>query len=438
MYNSIVIIVLALVAAVSLALVFVLFFRHKRAEELSGERILSLTAENASLHSKIEAQQEAARLAKEQKEADMNNMKEMFKSASLENSNLLRNQNASSIAEILKPIQDKFAEFDKTVRESQIKSAEQTASMKSSLEAVMKQSQTVGEEAKNLANALTGYSKVQGDFGEMLLTDVLKSSGLQEGVHFLTQSVITDERGHEVKSESGRTMIPDVIVLYPDDTVVIVDSKLSLNAYHRFMTTEVVEERRRYAKEHVESLKKHVDELKKKDYASQIPSGKSKVNYNIMFVPMEGAFRLMLEQDPLLWQVAKDNGVLIVSQMTLTIVLNMIQMSWRQYNQEKNIEEVYNTAGELMSRINAWLDSFVKVGDLLTKLDKAYETSKRTLVESNQSVVKKIDKLEKLGITTKRSGGKIKTGGRMVLGQESVIPKELMEGSSLSDEINEE
>ncbi len=133
----------------------------------------------------------------------------------------------------------------------------------------------------------------------------------------------------------------------------------------------------------------------------------------------------MLEEDPMLWQLAKDNNVLIVSQMTLIIVLNMIQMSWRQHTQEKNIAEVYKTASELMSQLSGWMESYLKIGDALEKAGKAYDESKIKLTDGRQSVVQKIDKLEKLGLSPKRSNAKLKSGARMTMGRESIIHAEL-------------
>ena len=289
----------------------------------------------------------------------------------------------------------------------------------------MKRSQAVGDEARNLANALTGYSKVQGDFGEMLLTDVLKNAGLVEGIHFFTQGVITDAEGREIKNEEGHSMIPDVMVYYPDETTVIVDSKVSLKAYKEYMACETVEGRKELAKKHVDSVREHVDELKNKDYASYIPKGRRKVSYNLMFIPVEGAFRLMLEKDPMLWQVAKDNNVLIVSQMILIIVLNMIQMAWKQANQEKNIADVYATAEGLMSQISGWLKAHLAVGEALNKAMTAYNDASSKLKDNDQSVIKKIQRLEKLGLSPKRSKAKIKTGARSQ-GPTSVIPMRLL------------
>lgn len=433
----------ALVSVVALIVVLVrtskerqrLMKEYEDAEDELQERLLKMSSEKAAVESKLAASEEyearmrevqdnALKMQKEQHEKDLDNMRDAFKALSAENSAVFKKQSAESIGELLKPIREKFTEFGDAVRESRKEALQQNAELKEHIRGVMDRSNAVGEEARNLANALTGYSKVQGDFGEMLLTDVLKNSGLQEGVHFFTQGVMTDSSGHEIKSESGRTMIPDVMVFYPDDTTVIIDSKVSLNAYKDWMNAEKVEDRKRLAKAHVESVRKHVDELKTKDYASYIPADRRKVNYNLMFIPVEGAFRLMLEEDPMLWQVAKDNNVLIVSQMTLIIVLNMIQMAWKQANQEKNIAEVYKTAEELMSQLNGWMANYVKIGESLEKAMSSFEESTSKLKDSNQSVMKKIQKLEKLGLSPKRSQARIKTSGR-TQGPESIIPESL-------------
>ena len=447
---EILVIVLAAVALAALAAVIVCL---RRMSALNAEKSAvadekaALASENAVLSSRLKSQEETFRALEEQRvearlqleeerkkafESQRKQMEESFRLLSEQNSAGLRRQNAESITELLKPIQEKFGEFDRTMRTNQEKAAAQDATMKQMMDSLMKKSQSVGEEARNLANALAGHSKVQGDFGEMLLVDLLKASGLEEGVHFMTQGVIRDSSGHEIRSDSGATMIPDVIVYYPDDTELVIDSKLSLTAYMNYVNAESVEERKRWAKEHVASVTRHVDELKTKDYASYIEDGRRKVDYNIMFIPVEGAFRLMLEEAPLLWQRARDAKVLIVSQMNLMIVLNMILLSWKQHDQEKNIQKVYDTASELMSQLRNWLDSFVKVGDMLGKAGDAYSEAKKKLMDSNQSVIRKIDKLEKLKIAPKRSAGKLKAGGRTVAGAESVIPKELADG--LDDE----
>lgn len=452
--NATAIIIIAAVLLLAAVVVIVVF--ASKVGKLQGEKVAlegqlkaqddtyrALDAQRVEQQRQLDAEraEQQKKLAEEREkafESQRKQMEESFKTLSEQNSAGLRRQNAESINELLKPIQEKFQGFEKSVKDSQEKSVAQDSAMRELLKTVMEQSKTVGEEAKNLANALTGQSKIQGDFGEMLLVDLLKNSGLEEGIHFKTQGVIQDGRGHEVRSDSGATLIPDVIVYYPDDTEVIIDSKVSLNAYVNYMNTTSSEERQRYAKDHVASVRKHIDELKTKDYASYIEADKKKVDYNIMFIPMEGAFRLMLELEPTLWQRAKDAKVLIVSQMNLMIVLNMILMSWKQHDQEKNIRAVYDTAGELMSQLKNWMDSFVKVGEHLEKAQTAYDDSKKKLQDSSQSVIKKIDKLERLKLAPKRSNAKIKAGARIVAGQESIIPQELSDGLETEETSNTE
>lgn len=372
----------------------------------------------------LQAKDEIQRTFEEQHRKELAQMKEVFQNLSNSTSEAFQAKSKDAISELLKPVTEKFNEFSAAVRDSQKDSADRHARLEQKIIDLEGRSQSVGDEARNLANALTGYSKVQGDFGEMLLTDVLKNAGLVEGIHFRTQSVITDAAGREVKSDEGHTMIPDVTVFYPDDTSVIIDSKVSLRAYSEYMAATTVEDRSRLAKAHVESVRSHVEELRGKDYASYIDEGRRKVDFNIMFIPIEGAFRLMLEADPLLWQQAKDNNVLIVSQMTLVIVLNMIRMSWKQHEQEKNIADVYKTAEELMSQLRNWMESFVRTGDYLTKAADAYADARKKLVDSPQSVVKKIGKLESLGLAPKRSAAKLKPGSRKA-SEGSIIPSTL-------------
>ena len=418
---------------------------YEAARDVLQEKVAAVQSEKAALESRLEARkeyeaqlqqhnEEVRKQAEQQREKDLRTMQQVFENLSARNSETFKARSAETIAELMKPVQEKFDAFSQAVNESRKDSIERHSRLEQRINDLDERSRSVGDEARNLANALTGYSKVQGDFGEMVLVDILKNAGLTEGVHFFTQGVMTDPAGHEIKSEEGRTLIPDVMVFYPDDTTVIIDSKVSLKDYTAYMASTTVEERTALAKAHVESVRRHVDELKDKDYASYIPKDRRKVNYNIMFIPVEGAFRLMLEEDQRLWQVAKDNNVLIVSQMTLIIVLNMIQMSWKQHRQEENIAKVYGAAEELMSQLKGWMDNYVDLGNALQKASKAYEDATSKLRDSNQSVIRKIDKLEKLGLAPKRSRGKIKTSSRLAA-PGSIIPPEL---APLSSETEEE
>lgn len=399
---------------------------YEARRDVLQEEVATLKSEKSALESRLEVQQQAQEaMLKAEKEHAARSLEEMrsaFKALSAENSEHFRKTSAESVGELLKPIQEKFKEFSEHVKSSDEKNAERSGSMEKMIRLLSEQSRSVGDQARALADAITGQSKTQGDFGEMLLVDLLRESGLQEGVNFDVQGVLRDEFGHEIKSEDGRTMIPDVIVHYPDGGEVIVDSKVSLKAFVEWNQASLPEDRKKWAREHIRSIRSHVDELRGKDYASYIPEGRRKIDYNLMFVPIENAFRLMQEEEPLLWQQAKNQGVLIVSQMSLAIVLNMILVAWRQFDQQRNIQEVFKTASELMSALENWMGEYVKVGERLEALNKSYGESSRLLSESSQSVVKKVAKLEKLGATRKRSNAALKTGGRMIGGRESVIP----------------
>lgn len=409
---------------------------YEARRDVLQEEVASLKSEKAALESRLEVQQQAqeAMLQAEKEHAakSLEEMRSAFKALSAENSEHFRKTSAESVGELLKPIQERFKEFSEHVKSSDEKNAERSGSMEKMIRILSEQSRSIGDQARALADAITGQSKTQGDFGEMLLVDLLRESGLQEGVNFDVQNVLRDELGHEIKSDDGRVMIPDVIVHYPDGGEVIVDSKVSLKAFVEWNQANLPEDRKKWAREHIRSIRSHVDELRGKDYASYIPEGRRKIDYNLMFVPIENAFRLMQEEEPLLWQQAKNQGVLIVSQMSLAIVLNMILVAWRQFDQQRNIQEVFKTASELMSALENWMGEYVKVGERLEALNKSYGESSRLLSGSSQSVVKKVAKLEKLGATRKRSSAALKTGGRMIGGRESVIPGAL--AGSLEEE----
>lgn len=382
-----------------------------------------LRASAAALQAKLEAQKELLEKERDYAAKSLEEMKTAFKALSAENSEHFRKTSAAAVGELLKPIQEKFDALGKTVHDSDVRAAERGSSLEKMVQLLSDQSKSVGAEARALADAITGQSKVQGDFGEMLLTDLLRASGLEEGVNFDVQGVIRDEFGHEIKSDSGNVMIPDVLVHYPDGGEVVVDSKVSLKAFVAWNQAATADERARLAKEHVHSIEKHIGELRDKDYASYIPEGRKKIDYNIMFIPIEAAFQLMQQEAPLLWQKAREEKVLIVSQMSLSVVLNMVLIAWRQHDQQRNIEEVYGTAAELMTAIGNWMGTYVKLGETIKKVHDAYDESTRQLQESNQSVVKKIAKLEKLRVAPKRSRAAVKAGGRKAVGAaESVIP----------------
>lgn len=335
-------------------------------------------------------------------------MQAQFKAVAAEimenNSKMFRENSAAQIDALLKPIRESFGRFDKSLNDTRLESVRYNAELKASIEMVMKRSSAVEEEASKLANAITGQVKFQGDFGEMLLNRLLDSAGMRQGIHYDVQGRIRDEQGNAVKTEQGRELQPDVIIYYPDDTAVIVDSKVSLKAFNNYMNASGQAERERFAKEHVQSVLAHVDEMARKDYNSYLPKQKQLVDFNIMFMPVEAAFQLMMTSDPLLWQNARSRGVLIVSQMNLLVFLQMIGMGWKQALQERHITEVYRMAEGIQSQLLGFLQYMDKVGDALKSAEEAYEDALKRLNGSNQSVVSKLKRLEDFGVKSGRKG----------------------------------
>lgn len=341
-------------------------------------------------------------------EENMETMRAQFKAAASEiaenNSKVFRENSAMQIDALLKPLRESLGRFDKSLNDTRAESIRYNAELKASIEMIVKQSAAVGEEAGKLADAITGQVKFQGNFGEMLLDRLLDSAGMRRGVHYEVQGRIRDMEGNAVKTEQGRELQPDVLIYYPDDTAVVVDSKVSLTAFNNYMNASSQQERERYAKEHVRSVASHVEEMSAKDYNSYLPKEKRLVDFNIMFMPVEAAFQLMMATDPLLWQNARSRGVLIVSQMNLLVFLQMIGMGWKQALQERHIAEVYRMAGGIHSQLTGFLQCMDKVGDALDSAGDAYKDALKRLNGSNQSVISKLKRLEEYGVKTERKG----------------------------------
>ncbi len=404
----------------------------RKSDEVHAEAVRKLEAQQAEAVRKLEAQQaEAMKKVAEQHAKDMELMQTQFKVAAAEilsrNTQDFSKSSTEKIDTLLRPVREKFDEFSRKVEESDKGRVEMKTSIEEQVRSIMGQAAKVSASADNLASALTNRSKTQGDFGELILKDILLNAGLVEGVHFSCQGVITDENGHEIKSPDGKTMIPDVQVYYPDGSVVVVDSKVSLTDYVTYCSETDEGLRAAALKRHIESVRKHVNELADKDYAAHIPEGKHKVDYNIMFIPNDGAFLAVLDSAPLLWQEARDRKVLIVSQMNLVVVLNMIQLVWKQSEREKNVDAVVAAASELMGQLEGWMAMYEDIGTKITKLSEAYDTATKKLTTSNQSVVQKVRKLEKLGAAPKLNAAKSSSRRS---GRESIIPRTLAEGLS--------
>lgn len=317
----------------------------------------------------------------------------------------LQNSNKEQLESLLNPLKEKMTEFKNAVEESKVKGIELNTALNTRLNRMMEETLRIGSEAKNLTEALKGGQKTQGDWGEMILDDILKRSGLQCGIHYECQTTLRDDDGHTVSNEDGGRLRPDVIVHYPDGKDIIIDSKVSLVAYLDYMNSTDEESRKAALKRHISSVRKHIEELAQKNYSAQVNrTGRETIDFVIMFIPNEGPYQLAMISEPSLWAEAFKRKVMPVSPSNLIALLQLIHLAWTREDQSRNQREILATAAQMLDRLYAFYDLFDEVGNQLNKARDSYDKAIRRLKEGDrhQSVVQAGNKLIKLGVKPKK------------------------------------
>lgn len=305
--------------------------------------------------------------------------------------------NNTHLGQIVNPLRETIDKMKAAMNENTLKQTAMSSEMRVSLEHMMKQSAAAQQSAEELARVFKHRSKVQGDWGETVLDELLESQGLTRGVHYDTQAVIRDAAGRSVKTEGGSTMRPDVILHLDQRREVIIDSKVSLTAFIDYVNAETDDERQYHLRAHIDSLQKHVKELAAKDYSSYIQAPKVRMDYVIMFVPHSGALWTALNAQPDLWRKAMDRNVFIADEQTLFAALRIIHLTWTQIVQAQNHEKVYALANEMIERVGRFLKSYQDMGRMLDNAVKCYQEGDKKLQPSGQSIVTTCQKLLKLG-----------------------------------------
>ena len=310
----------------------------------------------------------------------------------------LKEENREQMGTITQPLKDAITEMRKAISDNTKDHTEQTASLKEQLRLMMETGREMSEKAEGLANVLRRDNKVSGNMGEIILGDLLASQGLTEGIHYEVQARLRDEQGRPMKNDdTGREMQPDVILHYPQGQDVVIDSKVSLVAYQRYVNAETPEEKERALQEHIKSVRAHVTELARKDYSKYIKPPREAVDFVIMFVPFESSLQLALVNDPSLWREAFERKVFITGEQNLLGILHMIHIAWVQNQQAENQERVFGVAEQLLDRLGDFIQRYQKVGEQLEQVRKAYDFSVNKLNEGRQSVVQKANELKQLG-----------------------------------------
>lgn len=304
------------------------------------------------------------------------------------------NQN---LGQIVNPLRETIDQMKQVMAENTEKQTQMGGEMKANIENMMRQSEAAMKSADELNRTFRLGNRVQGDWGETILDELLESQGLKRGIHYDTQPYIRDAVGNIIHTESGSTMRPDVILHLDQRREVIIDSKVSLTAFMDYSNANTEEERKRLLKAHIDSLKSHVRELSTKDYSSYIQAPKARMDYVIMFVPHSAALWTALNAQPDLWRNAMAQNVFIADEQTLFAALRIINLTWTQIAQAQNHEKVYALANELLERVGQFMKKYQDIGTALERATKAYEDGGRKLAPQGQSILTTCAKLQKLG-----------------------------------------
>jgi len=317
----------------------------------------------------------------------------------------LENGNKTNMDSIITPLKETINEMKKSMMQNTETNVANKASIEKAIEDLMKRTSEIGEDADKLAKAIKNESKVQGNWGELILESILERSELKEGIHYDKQTTLRDDKGNVLyNDESNKRMIPDIIVHYPDNKDLIIDSKVSLTAFYDYCNAPDEATKEAAVKRHLDSVCKHVDELAKKNYSSYITAPRKTLDYVVMFVPNESALQLALYTDQKLWRESFERGVFITSEQNLLALLRMIQLAWTQVKQVQNQQKVFDTAQKMLDRISAFVKEYEAVGASLEKAQKQFNDCHKKIYSGNQSVIKAANELIALG--AKASTGK--------------------------------
>lgn len=312
----------------------------------------------------------------------------------------LMKQNQSQVSQLLSPLKDDIERFRKQVTDCYTAESRERFSLQQRIKELVNASDNIGKEAKELATALRGNSKTQGDWGEFILESILEQSGLKEGVQFFPQ-LTSDDGVTTLRDATGRGLRPDVVVRYPGNRSLVIDSKVSLTAYVNYANAETDTEREASLKAHVASVARHVAELADKKYQDYI--GDQKLDFVMMFIPNEAAYAAAITADNNLWQKAFDKRVLLVSPVQLVASLRIVKQIWNQDSQTRNAIEIAERSGQLYDKFVAFIEDMEKIGKTIESTRSAYNAAMNKLKDGRGNMVKRAEDLRSLGIkATKR------------------------------------
>lgn len=362
--------------------------------------VASLNREKASLETRLETdrtryeeQLQLLRQARESLTQEFENLANRIFDAKQEKfSQQFSQQSQQALNSTIDPLRVEITAFRKKVEDAYDKENAERNKLIGQVVELQKQAQQVGEDAVQLANALKGDSKFQGNWGEVVLERILEESGLTKGREYNTQVALQDNE--------GRRKNPDVIIHLPDQRDIVIDAKVSLTDYERYCRTEDAVPKQQFLKQHILSIRNHISGLSRKAYEDL--EGVNTLDFVLIFVPIEAAFMLALEHDHTLFRDAYDKGIILVSPTTLLATLRTIHNIWRYEDQNRNAEKIASEAGKLYDQLVLVVESLDELGRHIDKTQGAWEQTRKRLVDGRGNLVKKFEDMKKLGARTKR------------------------------------
>lgn len=317
----------------------------------------------------------------------------------------LEQTNRTQMSSIIDPLKETISKLEKEMKDTQTQHGNTTTRLEQSIKNLVEKTESIGTRADRLVETLLYQPKSQGDWGELVVKEMLESQGLKEGIHYVYQPTLRDEKGQTLRNEeTNKIMRPDFILHLDDKEDVIIDSKMTITSYDNYVHAKTDDEREMYAKEILTSIHNHINELRRANYAAYIENGRKSADFVFMFIPNEGAMQVAMAHEKNLWRdtFLKDR-IFIVSEMNLYAALRIVNVTWRQIEQNKSYAKVFQTVGLLLDRLNGFIEKFGKVEKSLQQATKAYEEANHQLMIGSRSVLDTGYRLRDMGVKTKKA-----------------------------------
>lgn len=359
---------------------------------------LEAVHESANLRANLQAKEEQL---KHQQSELVNTREQLNKDFQIlankileEKSSRFTDINRLNMESILKPLGEKLSEFKTKVEETYDKESKQRFSLEERIRELVILNHQISEDANNLTKALKGNNKIQGNWGEMILESILEKSGLKKGEEYFSQDMLTDENGQKIVNSENKALQPDIVILYPGGRKIVIDSKVSLNGYIRYVEADMDEMRIIAEKEHITSIKKHIDELSGKAYQDYIES----LDFVMMFIPNEPAYILAMQLDSGLWDYAYRKRILLISPTNLIASLKVVADLWKREAQSRNAQEIAKRGAILYDKFTGFVETFQEIGKNIDRTQKSYDKAFIQLKDGNGNLIRQAEMLKELGI----------------------------------------